>query len=195
MGGDGDNLDFVVLCDPPTSELQAMDMAGPLPQPRPFPCPLEAGQVRAPGSRPAEQPGTAVCQAQTLWGRTRVDSGLNRPGLCREPEPTALTLTLRLPGAGSGHAGATLNSAEQTGGRGPQWASMLQAPGETSLLLRPSPGWRNPPTGLGSSALLRVHCFPCQSNRKLPSQQPSTHKGAPRPSQVNTRSQAPHRHR
>ena len=60
MGGDGNNLDFMVLCDPPTSELQAMDMADPPPQARPFPCTLEAGQVRPPDSRPAEQLGTAV---------------------------------------------------------------------------------------------------------------------------------------
>lgn len=89
---------------PPASGLQAMDTADP-PQSPPFPLHL--------GGRTGETPRFQACGA-ARHGRVTgsdplgKDTGVLRAELARplrEPEPVALTLTLRLPGVGAGHAG------------------------------------------------------------------------------------------
>lgn len=194
MGGDGDNSDFVVLCDPP--HLNFRPWTWQTPPALPFPLHL--------GGRTGEIPrlqtrGAARHCRVTGSDPLGEDTGGLRGELARSLQRTraqcshSSVLILTLPGAGSGQAGATSNSAEQTGRPGAPVGVCVTGSRRNLSAPRPSPGGRSPPTGLGSSALLRVHCVHVSHNRKLPSQQPLDQQWAPRPSQVNTRSQAPHR--
>lgn len=101
----GDSADLVVLCGPPRIWTAGRGHGRPPPPSPPFPLHL--------GGRTGETPRLQACGAARharVTGSDPLgkDTGVLRAELARplrEPEPVALTLTLRLPGAGAGHAG------------------------------------------------------------------------------------------
>lgn len=101
----GDSADLVVLCGPLRIWTAGHGHGRPPPSPLPFPCTSEAGQVRPPRLQAC---GAARHGRVTGSDPLGKDTGILRAELARplrEPEPVALTLTLRLPGVGAGHAG------------------------------------------------------------------------------------------